>query len=370
MDTPLTVEAAAVDLRQQHARAAAIAALGWAKSQRDAWNPQRDPLDGPVVALFSPQVPAIVLPEIAMPAVTPAIETEAPAQLPADPLAVPTVVWSLTGRQVPVPTAAVLRVVLLVGLTAAAIATRGYWLKPWPIATTFASMSTKSAPARAPQPAAAVPQTVRTAADTPLERIGSLEMNSDPAGATVFVDGKERGVTPLTLESFAAGSHEVVLQRGDLSVRRVVSVKTHETAHVSEMMFAGWVTVFSPFDVIIAEGDQIIRLDDRHSAMLPPGTHSLRFTNHALAYDEVRRVEVKAGQFASLSVVPPTSSLTLTSTTPADVWIDGTHVGPTPLTAVPVELGTRGIVVKNADGVERQLTVTVTTKPVNLSVEF
>jgi hypothetical protein len=45
-------------------------------------------------------------------------------------------------------------------------------------------------------------------------------------------------------------------------------------------------------------------------------------------------------------------------------------VGPTPLTAVPVELGTRGIVVKNGDGVERQMTVTVTTKPVDLNVAF
>jgi hypothetical protein len=279
------------------------------------------------------------------------------------------VVWSLTGRQVPVPTAAVLRVVLLVALTAAAIATRGYWLKPWPIATTFASMAPTPAPVRPAQPAA-VPQPVKAVPDAPIKRIGAIEMNSDPAGATVFVDGKERGVTPLTLESLTAGSHEVVLQRGDLSIRRVVSVKTRETAHVSEMMFAGWVTVFSPFDVVIAEADRIIRLDDRHSAMLPPGTHSLRFTNHALAYDEVRRVEVKAGQFTSLSVVPPKSSLTLTSTTPADVWIDGTHVGPTPLTAVPVELGTRGIVVRNGDGVERQMTVTVTTKPVDLNVAF
>ena len=193
-------------------------------------------------------------------------------------------------------------------------------------------------------------------------------MTSDPAGAAVFVDGHEQGVTPLTLDGIRSGSHEVVLKRGDLSIRRVVTVRAHETARVSEMLFAGWVTVFSPFDITITEGDQTIRLDDRHSAMLSPGPHDLRFANRSLAFEEVRRVDVRPGAFISLSLVPPPSTLNVRSTTPVEVWIDGIHIGQTPLTAIPVELGTRGIVVRGADGVERQMTVTVTTKPVDLDV--
>jgi len=55
---------------------------------------------------------------------------------------------------------------------------------------------------------------------------------------------------------------------------------------------------------------------------------------------------------------------------PADVSIDGTRVGPTPLSGAKLTLGTRSVVVKNAAGDERRFTVTATAKPVQLDVDF
>jgi hypothetical protein len=52
------------------------------------------------------------------------------------------------------------------------------------------------------------------------------------------------------------------------------------------------------------------------------------------------------------------------------VVIDGTRVGETPLTDHPVALGTRDIIVRNAPGTERLLTITVTVKPVQVDVDF
>ncbi|MBK9036257.1 MAG: serine/threonine protein kinase [Myxococcales bacterium] len=57
-------------------------------------------------------------------------------------------------------------------------------------------------------PAAAGP----AAAPSPV-LTGSLEIVSDPAGATVEVDGAARGVTPLVVAGLAAGVHEVRLVR-------------------------------------------------------------------------------------------------------------------------------------------------------------
>ena len=39
--------------------------------------------------------------------------------------------------------------------------------------------------------------------------VGSLSIDSDPAGATVLVDGEDKGSAPVTLSSVCAGSHTV-----------------------------------------------------------------------------------------------------------------------------------------------------------------
>jgi hypothetical protein len=45
------------------------------------------------------------------------------------------------------------------------------------------------------------------------DAVGSLVVHSDPAGATVYVDGRFAGQTPLTLATIAAGEHRVQLAR-------------------------------------------------------------------------------------------------------------------------------------------------------------
>jgi hypothetical protein len=79
---------------------------------------------------------------------------------------------------------------------------------------------------------------------------------------------------------------------------------------------------------------------------------------------------VRPGEFTTVSVIPPKSTLTVTSTAAADVWIDGARVGQTPLVAFPVDLGTREIVLKRENGDVRRTTVVVTAKPAAVDVDF
>lgn len=199
---------------------------------------------------------------------------------------------------------------------------------------------------------------------------GTLLVSAEPSGARVIVDGTVRGVTPLTIEDLTVGSHAVALESAKGSIERSVTIKAGETARLEEVIYAGWLAVFSPFDLAITEGTHPIRLDDRSQILLPPGPHEIRLENRALGFEEVRRVEVKPGEVTSLSVVPPRSALTVTATAPAEVWLDRVHVGQTPLVELPVELGTREVMVKNAAGDERRLTVTVTVKPATLNIDF
>jgi PKD repeat protein len=63
---------------------------------------------------------------------------------------------------------------------------------------------------------------------------GSLSITTDPAGAKVFVDGRAKGVTPLTLDAMAAGPHRIKLfLKGHLENNREVVVEAGATAEVN-----------------------------------------------------------------------------------------------------------------------------------------
>jgi len=199
---------------------------------------------------------------------------------------------------------------------------------------------------------------------------GGLSVSAEPVAAKVFVDGAERGVTPLTVADLAAGVHTVVLESSKGRVQRSVTIKAGETAQLIENIFAGWLTVFAPFDLRISEGTTALRLDNTHQVMLSPGVHDLRLENRALGYQEIRRVDIQPGGSTTLSVVPPRSALTVMATTPAEVWLDRVRVGQTPLMQLPVDLGTREVMVKSAAGEERRFTVTVTVQPATFNIDF
>jgi hypothetical protein len=199
--------------------------------------------------------------------------------------------------------------------------------------------------------------------------VGRLQVNSEPAGAHVLVDNVPRGVTPLTLDDVTLGTHTVVLQSGTGSVKRSVTVKGDEAATLSENIYAGWIKVLAPFDITIAEGSKLLRLDDRDQVMLSAGPHDIRFENRAFGFTETRHIEVQPGVTTPLSIAAPYTTLTLTTSAPAELLIDGVNVGKTPLVEYPVQIGTRDVQVKSAAG-DKRLSVVATVKPVVVEVDL
>ena len=199
---------------------------------------------------------------------------------------------------------------------------------------------------------------------------GGLRVGSTPAGATVVVDGKARGVTPLTLANLTPGRHEVVLEAAAGTVHRTVKIAANETAVLDELIFSGWLIVYAPFEVVIVEGGRVLQPDARNEIMLSPGIHELRLMNRRLAYETAQRVEVKPGERTTVRLTPPASTLTVTASETAEVWLDGARVGTTPLNATPVPLGTHDVVVRRDAGGERRFTVTIGANPFTLDVDF
>ena len=206
--------------------------------------------------------------------------------------------------------------------------------------------------------------------DWTVKPAGSLQVDSDPSNARVLVDGEMRGTTPLKLDGLAVGIHALALESAAGEIRRTVTIAAGETAQVTELISSGWLALFSPFEVAVSEGNRAIPLDERGRVMLAPGSHELRFQNRALGYDEVRQVEIKPSATAALTLAPPPTTISVTATEPAEVWLDGTPIGVTPITDASVSLGTREVVVRTPTGLDRRFVVTVTNKPVRLDVDF
>lgn len=70
---------------------------------------------------------------------------------------------------------------------------------------------------------------------------GSVTVTSTPSGASVFLDEKQVGQTPLTLDRIASGSHSLRLQAPQYAVeRRNVSVADGQTANVAVTLAVSW----------------------------------------------------------------------------------------------------------------------------------
>jgi hypothetical protein len=102
--------------------------------------------------------------------------------------------------------------------------------------------------------------------------------------------------------------------------------------------------------------------------MLSPGPHKLRFRNQALGYDEVRTVQIRPTQTTTLNLLPKTT-LGVTSNEPAEVLLDGTSIGRTPLVKHRIDLGTHTVTVRSSSA-EREFPVDATMKPIQLDVDF
>jgi PEGA domain-containing protein len=195
-------------------------------------------------------------------------------------------------------------------------------------------------------------------------------VESEPTGARVFVDGRSRGVTPLTVDSLAVGTHVVVLDSAKGTVRRTVAITANETARIAETIYTGWLAVASPIELTISEGTQVLRQDERDQFVLAPGSHELILESRALGYREARKVDIRPGEVTRVSITPPASTLAVNATAPAVVSIDGERIGETPIAGHPINLGTRDVTVTAASGTERRFTITVTVAPVKLDVDF
>ncbi len=197
---------------------------------------------------------------------------------------------------------------------------------------------------------------------------GRLVIASADDNPQVIVDGKPHGPTPVSL-ILPAGAHRLVLRGPKGSIERTVRVEAGETADFNEEIFPGWVAVASAIDLTLSENGRTLKRDERGWAILPPGPHDVHLDNESLGIHETRHVVVTPGDATRISLAPPSSSLSITTNEPAEVWVDGTSLGEAPITDTPMKLGMHDVRVRSAAH-ERWLRVRVTTQPTQLTVDL
>ena len=219
------------------------------------------------------------------------------------------------------------------------------------------------------RPTVDVPAPVAAPAPTAAAKTGKVQIETQPAGARVFLDGKPVGDSPLSLD-VPAGRHTFTLTSASGSVRRTVRVEAGKTATIDVPIFSGWVEVAAPIIFEVFEDGKSIGNTEQNRLLLKPGRHELTFTNRDLDYTSTHVVEIEPGEAKPLTI-DPRGSVNLNATPWAEVWVDGKKVGETPLANLKLPLGTHEVVFKHPQFGERRMTTTIRANaPVALSIDM
>ena len=113
---------------------------------------------------------------------------------------------------------------------------------------------------------------------------GQLQVQSEPTGARVLVDGIARGSAPVLLDGLTPGTHSVALSNDLGTVTHQVSVQAGATASLVVPMGAprgapvsGWLAVAAPFEVQIAEDARLLGTSRTDRIMVSAGRHEIRY---------------------------------------------------------------------------------------------
>jgi len=208
--------------------------------------------------------------------------------------------------------------------------------------------------------------------------LGELQIRTEPAGATVTVDGRVLGKSPLTAEGLAPGPHSVTVENDLGPVTQRVTIEAGTTASLVVPMSAprnapvsGWIAVNAQVDVQLFENQRLLGSSQTDRIMVPVGRHELEVVNEALGYRAVKTVNVAPGQTANIKLDLPKAPMALNAVPWAEVWVDGERVGETPIGSVPVSIGPHEVVFRHPELGERRVVTTVTLAgPAKVSVDM
>jgi len=134
---------------------------------------------------------------------------------------------------------------------------------------------------------------------------------------------------------------------------------------------SGGVTVSSPIELKVLEGDRVLGSTADGPIVTSAGTHQFDLLNTALGYRVRQAVTIRAGVLTPLTITPPMGRLSINADPWAQVLIDDKPIGDTPVANVAVSLGEHQVIFRHPQLGERRETVVVRADaPTRVSTSF
>jgi hypothetical protein len=189
-------------------------------------------------------------------------------------------------------------------------------------------------------------------------------------GTTVMVDGRSAGSTPLQLHitaetrairlvpaAAAVSSGESAPPAG--SSRRADSNGIVAAKQPAGQQRSGAVAFSAPFDLMVFEGDRVLGSTADGPIVASAGTHTLDLVNAALGYRVQQAVNIRTGSIERVTITPPMGRISVNAEPWAQVLIDDTAVGDTPIANIPATLGEHQVTFRHPQLGERHERVIV-----------
>jgi hypothetical protein len=131
------------------------------------------------------------------------------------------------------------------------------------------------------------------------------------------------------------------------------------------------VTIASPIELQVFDGDSLVGSSRNQRIILMPGRRELRVANPALGFERVIQVAIEAGATSAVTVPVPNGSISVNAVPWAEVLLDGKTIGETPIANFAVLPGSHEILLRNPKFPEQRRTVVVTlTAPLRVGVDL
>jgi len=210
----------------------------------------------------------------------------------------------------------------------------------------------------------------------------SVTIESAQPGTTVMVDGRPAGTTPLKLAvTDQTRAIRLMPSEGPAATppppapATAANSEAEKTAAALEQAAArqksGGVTFVSPIPLDVFEGERVLGSTSSGPIVASAGAHTLDLVNTSLGFRVRQAVTIRAGTIARVPITPPMGRLSINAQPWAQVSIDDTAVGETPLANVPATLGEHQITFRHPQfGERRERVIVRADAPARVSTTF
>ncbi len=171
---------------------------------------------------------------------------------------------------------------------------------------------------------------------------GLVTILTEPPGGDLYVDGKSRGVTPVTVDNLLPGRHEILIRKtGYDDYRDVVSVAIDKNIEYTEYLVplpdSGFISITStPVGADVIIDGRLAGKTPTNLQRIPAGNHTVELVK-AGYWNFTAILPITGGEStlakADLTIIPTSSTLYFDSSPRGlEIFFNGTFKGNTPAT--------------------------------------